>query len=173
MNRVNVQIEIPESMENFINLLPLNIRKQYLSTITTAILKQNEKQIIENVQSIVHSIMNIAISQKDEKIMQDELDKALSDLAIMIPSDKKTIKGKKNKDEGLKKSNIVTEEEEIQPTILKTDVIDQVDFVESQEVKDSKKDSVLGNEHLDLGLNNEHNKKNVQKFDLNSMFNDR
>lgn len=174
MNRINVQVEIPEAMENFINLLPLNIRKQYVSSITSAILKQNEKQIIENVQSIVQSIMSIAISQKDEKIMQEELDKALSELAVIVPTDKKTIKGKKNKEDGLKKSNIVADEDEIQPTILTTDVSDTVDFIESQEAKDSKKGNVLGNEHLNLGLDKKDKMDNdIKKFDLGQMFNDR
>lgn len=171
MQRINVQVEIPESMDNFINLLPLSIRKQYISSITTAILKQNEQQIIENVQNIVQSIMTITISSKDEQIMQEELDNALAELAVKISPDKKTIKGKAKKD-ALKKSNI-DGLEEIQPTILKDDVSPKVEKFQSVEAKEEIKNNVIGSEHLDIGLNNKEDKEKDKKaitIDLQSMF---
>lgn len=169
MQKINVQVEIPESMDNFLNLLPLNIRKQYLTVITNAVLKQNEKLFIENIQNIVRSLMTIAISSKDEEIMQEELDKSLNDLAIKMNPEDKTIKGKAKK-ETLKKTNIVSEVEEIQPTVLKEDISNQVENFKSNETKEELKTNVLGSEHVDLGIKDQ-NKDFPKQLDLNSMFN--
>lgn len=169
MQKINVQVEIPESMENFLNLLPLNIRKQYVSIITNALLKQNEKAFIENIQGIVKSLMSVAISSKDENILQEELDKSLMDLAIKMNPEDKIIKGKAKK-ENLKKTSLVSDDEEIQPTILKEDVSNQVENFKSNEVKEESKDNVLGSEHIDLGIKDQGDDF-VKKIDLNSMFN--
>lgn len=169
MQKINIQVEIPESMDNFLNLLPLNIRKQYMTTITSAVLKQNEKVFIESIQNIVKSLMSIAISEKDETILQNELDKSLSDLAIKMNPEDKTIKGKAKK-ESLKKTTLVGEVEEIQPTVLKEDVSNQVENFKSNETKEEIKNNALGSEHVDLGIKDQ-NKDFPKQLDLNSMFN--
>lgn len=177
MSKINVQIDIPESMDNFLKLLPLNIRKNYVSQMTSAIIKENEKQIIDNVTKIVQEMMQVLISEKDESILQEELDKYLSESGIIIDSSKKTVKGKKKGSETLKKPNVETEE--IQSTVLTGEVKNQVEFLKSDEQKQLEKDQVVTSSSLESGINqvdvtqNNDNTtyKEVKKLDLESMFN--
>jgi len=179
MNKINVPIEIPENMDNFLKLLPLNIRKKYMSKMTSAVIKENEKEIINSVSNIVQEMMNVLISSKDENILQEELDRALEDIGVTMFGDKKTIKGRKKKvGETLKKSNL-DGSEDIQPTVLKDDIKNQVDSLKSDSKKDQDKRKVASSN--DLNFNNkkenvlDYNKKDnnesqVKKLDLESMF---
>lgn len=165
---INVQISIPESVDTFLKLLPLSIRKKYIENITSAILKDNEAKIIENVQGIVQDVMNVVISNKDADIMQEELDRSLKDLGLNLSSDKTTIKPKKDKGK-IKKDGIVGEE--IEGTVLTTDIVTSVESIESKEAKDIK-DLKAPNTN-DLDIKNQTNTKtvDVKKLNLDEMFN--
>lgn len=169
MSKFNISIEVEDNLETFLKLLPLSIRNKYMGNMASAMLKQNEKQIVENISAITQDILQVAISKKDETIMQEELDKALAKLGVIIPDEKKKIKGKKSSPEDfVKKDSIV---QEIEPTVFTTDVSKNIDQFESN-------DKIKENVNIDNDMSIEeqdipkiHQKIDVKKLDLEEMFN--
>lgn len=165
---INVQVSIPESVDTFLKLLPLSIRKKYIENITSAILKDNEAKIIENVQGIVQDVMNVVISNKDAEIMQEELDKSLKDLGLNLSSDKTTIKPKKGNGK-IKKDGIV--EEEIEGTVLTSDIATNVEFIVSKEAKELNDSKAPTTNDLDIKDQTNKQAVDVKKLNLTEMFN--
>jgi hypothetical protein len=44
MSKISISVEVDDGLENFLKLLPLAIRNKYMGSLTSAMLKQNEKQ---------------------------------------------------------------------------------------------------------------------------------
>ena len=169
MSKFNIPIEVEDNLETFLKLLPLSIRNKYMGNMASAMLKQNEKQIIENISAITQDILQMAISRKDEAIMQEELDKALEKLGVIIPDEKKKIKGKKSSpEEFVKKDSII---QEIESTVFTADVSKDIDQFESN---DKIKENVNTNNDMnieDQDIPKIQQKVDVKNLDLEEMFN--
>lgn len=169
MSKFNIPIEVEDNLETFLKLLPLSIRNKYMGNMASAMLKQNEKQIIENISAITQDILQMAISRKDEAIMQEELDKALEKLGVIIPDEKKKIKGKKSSPEDfVKKDSII---QEIESTVFTADVSKDIDQFESN---DKTKENVNTNKDMnieDQDIPKIQQKVDVKNLDLEEMFN--
>ncbi len=169
MSKFNIPIEVEDNLETFLKLLPLSIRNKYMGNMASAMIKQNEKQIIENISAITQDILQMAISRKDEAIMQEELDKALVKLGVIIPDEKKKIKGKKSSpEEFVKKDSII---QEIESTVFTADVSKDIDQFESN---DKIKENVNTNKDMnieDQDIPKIQQKVDVKNLDLEEMFN--
>lgn len=169
MSKFNIPIEVEDNLETFLKLLPLSIRNKYMGNMASAMLKQNEKQIIENISAITQDILQMAISRKDEAIMQEELDKALVKLGVIIPDEKKKIKGKKSNPEDFVKKDAIIQE--IESTVFTADVSKDIDQFESN---DKIKENVNTNNDMNIeeqDIPKIQQKIDVKKLDLEEMFN--
>ena len=169
MSKFNIPIEVEDNLETFLKLLPLSIRNKYMGNMASAMLKQNEKQIIENISAITQDILQMAISRKDETIMQEELDKALVKLGVIIPDEKKKIKGKKSSPEDFVKKDVIIQE--IESTVFTEDVSKDIDQFESN---DKIKENVNTNKDMnieDQDIPKIQQKVDVKNLDLEEMFN--
>ncbi len=169
MSKFNIPIEVEDNLETFLKLLPLSIRNKYMGNMASAMLKQNEKQIIENISAITQDILQMAISRKDEAIMQEELDKALEKLGVIIPDEKKKIKGKKSNPEDFVKKDVIIQE--IESTVFTADVSKDIDQFESN---DKIKENVNTNKDMnieDQDIPKIQQKVDVKNLDLEEMFN--
>lgn len=169
MSKINISVEVDDGLENFLKLLPLAIRNKYMGSLTSAMLKQNEKQIVENITSLTQEILQIAISTKDETILQEELDKALSKAGIIMDNDKKKIRGKKSNPEGFKKSDVV-KDQVIEATVFTKDTLGEVEEFKSND-KELNQENKIEEEVVEQELPKEHKPEiDVKKLDLEDMF---
>lgn len=165
MSRISVSVEVEDNLDNFLKLLPLAIRSKYMTSVTSAAIKQNEKQIISDITGITQEVLQIAISPRDEQIIQEELDKALEKIGVIMEPAKKTIKGKKNSEEFKRKEAI---ESPIEQTVFTQEVYPLLEKIESIDSPKAEEKQAIENNEQELPLVD--HKIEVKKLDLENMF---
>lgn len=100
---ISIQVEIPGSVTELMNFMPIGIRKKYMTEITNALLKKNEDKVKLGINNLLKEAFDHSLSTEDKEIIEDMTQKVIKDLNIVVNIDKNNQKKQYMKKERLER----------------------------------------------------------------------